>query len=164
MAKKILKIILKIIIFVLIYLFQMYVVNSTMFFGINGDICLAAIAVTALLEKKHVAYIIAVLCGVISDLLFSFAIGKYLLIYLLVVTVLIGLKKMYKQDSKFAIIVFTVISVVISEVVFFFFYITSTGEIVNIFTLIFNIFKQCIIDICLAFAVYLALKLCSEEE
>lgn len=163
MAKKTFNIIYKIIIFVIIYLLQMYVINNTMFFGVVGDLCLMAVVLITLLEKNYIAYITAGICGLASDILFSNVIGKYIVIYILVVSILIGLKKMYKQDSKLAIIVFSIVAIVVSEVIMYLFNLLTIGTAVNIFSFIFSILKQCIINICLAFGIYLALKLVKNE-
>lgn len=163
MAKKIFNVVFKIIIFVFVYLLQIYVINNTMFFGVNGDLCLMAIVLTCLLEENHIAYVVAGLCGIASDILFSAVIGKYLVIYILVVSILIGLKKMYKQDSKLAIIVFSILAVVISEVLLGIFNLFAVGSVVNIFIFLLNIFKQSIINICLAFVIYLAFNLVEKE-
>lgn len=163
MAKKIFDVIFKIIIFIFVYLLQIYVINNTMFFGVNGDLCLMAVVLICLLEKNHTAYIVAGLCGIVSDILFSTVICKYLVIYLLVVSVLIGMKKMYKQDSKLAIIVFSVLAVIISEVVLGIFNLFTVGSVVNIFAFLLNILKQSITNVCLAFAIYLAFNLVKKE-
>lgn len=163
MANKILRAVLKILIVFFAYLLQIYVVNNTTFFGVNGDLCLMAVVLITLMEKNHIAYITAVICGILSDVLFSTVVCKYLIIYVIVVSVLIGLKKMYKQDSKLSIIVFSIAGIITSEILMFLFNLMSTGEFVNIFTFFFNIFKQCIINICLAFVLYLAFRICGKE-
>ena len=163
MAKKIFKVILKLLILILVYILQIYVINNTTFFGVNGDLCLMAVVLITLMDKNYVAYITAGVCGIISDILFSTTICKYLVIYILVVSILIGLKKMYKQDSKMAIIIFSVFGVVISELLMLVFNIVSGMGFVNIFTLILMIVKQCIINICFAFLLYLVLRLCIQE-
>lgn len=163
MAKKFFNVIFKIVIFIFVYLLQIYVINNTMFFGVNGDLCLMAVVLICLLEKNHTAYIVAVLCGIISDILFSTVICKYLVIYILVVSVLIEMKKIYKQDSKLAIIVFSVLAVVISEVLLYLFNLLTVGNVVNIFVFLLNIFKQSIVNVCLAFVIYLAFNLVKKE-
>ena len=70
---------------------------------------------------------------------------------------------MYKQDNKVAIIIFTVAGVIVSEILMFVFDIITKVEVVNIFSYIFMIFKECIINIFLAFLLYLILKLCKQE-
>lgn len=159
MVKKIITALLKILIVIIVYLLQIFVVSNTSFFGITGDLCLMAIVVITLMEENHIAYAAGVLCGITSDILFSTTIGKYLLIYILVVSVLIGLKKMYKQDSKLAIIIFSVCSVITSEILLLLFNIIDSGSFVNLFTYIFNIVKQSIINICLALVIYLMFKI-----
>jgi len=163
MVKKILRTALKILIIILAYLLQIYIVNNVKFFGVNGDLCLMAVVLITLIERKHVAYIAAIICGVASDVLFSTVVCRYLSIYVIVVSILIGLKKMYKSDSKLAIIIFSVAGVIASEILMFLFNVVETGKFVNIFIFILNILKQCIINICFAFLIYMGLKICSKE-
>ena len=163
MAKKIFKGILKALIFIFVYLLQIYVINNTTFFGVNGNLCLMLVVLITLIDKNYVAYITAGICGVASDIIFSANVCKYLVIYFFVVSVLIGLKKMYKQDSKIAIIIFSVLGTAICEILMLVFNIMSGLGMVNIFTLIFMLIKQCIINVFLTFMLYLALRLCKQE-
>jgi len=163
MTKNILKTILKITIFIIIYLTQIYVVNTTTLFGVTGDAVLMAVVITALISENKFAYITAVICGVLSDVIFSSVSCKYLVIYIMVVSVLIGLKKMYKQDSKMALIIFSVAGTVISQVIELIFSIMVNGLHVNIFSYVVLILKASIVNIFLAFIIYLALRFCSKE-
>ena len=108
MTKKILKGMLWPALFLAVYILQIFVINNTNFFGVNGNLCLMAVVVVTLMYENSVAYIAAGICGITSDILFSNTLGKYVLIYIIVVSILIGLKKMYKQDSKTAIIIFSI--------------------------------------------------------
>ena len=164
MAKKILKVWLKIAILIMVYILQIFVINNISFCGINGDLCLMAIAIIALQDKNIVAYITAGVCGIVSDILFSTTVCKYLTIYILVVSFLIGLKKVYKQDSKMAIIIFSVASVCISEILMYIFNVITKIEFVNLFWVIYAVIKECVINICLAFLLHIALKCCKQEE
>lgn len=154
MIKKILKVILEIIILIVVYLLQIYLMNNTTFFGVKGDLCLMLIAIITLLGNNYKSYTYALFLGIISDILFSSIIGKYTMIYVIVVSILIGLKKMYKQDSKISIIIFATLALVISEVIKYLFSI-ATGNFVNIFSVAMLILKESIINIFLAFILYL---------
>lgn len=164
MVKKILNWIIKIAIFILAYLLQIYVVNNTAFFGVNGDLCLMVVAVSTLLESNVSSYVTAVVYGITSDLLFSPHALKYLVIYLVITAILIELKKMYKSDSKIAVIIFSAAATVISEIIMYIFTVLLEGEFANIFVYLFNIFKQGVINICLAYVIYLVQKQCVQEE
>ena len=164
MVKKILKCTLRVVIFIILYLLQIYIVNKTTFFGVTGDLCLMAVALTALTTSNISAYITAGICGMVSDLLFLTGSLKYTVIYIIVVAILIELKKLYKQDTKMAIIIFSVAATIIREIIMLIFNVVQTGEFVNIFVYIFNILKQSIINICLGYIIYLAFKLCRQKE
>ena len=163
MAKNILKTILKLIIFIVIYLMQIYIINSVTLFGVTGDLVLMAVVVTTLIHENSFAYITAGICGVLSDVLFYTYPCKNLIVYIIVVSVLIGLKKMYKQDSKRALIIFGVIGTVISQILEIVFNLMKNGVIVNIFSYVFLVLKASIINIFLAFIIYLVFKICSKE-
>lgn len=163
MVKKVFKAILKTIIIVVIYLLQCYVINNTMFFGVNGDMCLMLVVVTALMRKDMIVYITAAICGITSDILFSNIPCKYLVIYIIVAVILCALKKMYKQESKLSIIVFSMVAVLISEVLMYLFNLMFTGELTNVFALVIMMFKQCIINIFLSFVIYLVFKIIDKE-
>jgi len=163
MVKKIFKTIFRIVIFILVYLIQIYIVNNTTFFGINGDLCLMAVALIALMDNNLTSYITATLCGITSDLLFAPSSIKYIVIYILVTAVLIELKKMYKQDNQMSVIIFSVIATIISEIIMFIFMVITKTQFINIFSYIFNIFKECAVNICLAYVLYLALRLTKQE-
>lgn len=163
MTKKIFKCISSIVMFVLSYILQIYVINNTTFLGVSGDLCLMVVVITALIHKDYIAYITAGILGIVSDILFSPATLKYLVIYIIVVAVLLELKKMYRQDSKLAIIIFSVTGSVISEVIMYIFNIITKVEFVNIFSYVFMVIKGCIVNICLAFLVYLVLNLFKQE-
>lgn len=164
MVKNTLKVLYKVIIVAMAYILQIYVINNNELFGVNGDLCLMAVAVITLLENNCVAYAVAGVCGIVSDILFSSIICKYVIIYLIVVSVLIGFKKMYKQDSKVSVIIFSAISVLVSEILNVIFNIIFNGNMVNIFAFVFMVIKECIINICLAFVVYLLYTIYKKEE
>lgn len=159
MIKNIIKNIIKIVIFIFIYLLQIYVVNNNTLFGVKGDLCLMALVITVLIESNINSYVTAVICGLASDILFSPIILKHTVIYVIVCVVLIGIKKMYKQDSKMSIIIFSVLGTVISQIIFMLFSILGKGEFVNIFSYIFLILKESIVNVFLAFFVYIVFKL-----
>ena len=164
MIVKVFKILLKFVIFILVYLLQIYAINNVNFFGVNGDLCLMAVVITSLIDKNITAYFTAVLCGITSDLLFSPNVLKYVVIYVIVTAILIELKKIYKQDSKLSIIIFSITASVISEIIMAIFMIVTKLEFVNVFSYVFNVLKLCIINVFLAYIVYLALKKCKQEE
>lgn len=163
MIKKILRVVLKTIIVILAYVIQIYVLNNVTFFGVKGDLCLVTVVVIALTQGSYTKYIVASICGIVSDLLFYNTVGKYLIIYLIVVSILDGLKKMYKQDNKLSIIIFTTVGIITSEILMLLFYIIQNGELVNVIYFVLNVLKQCIVNICLAFGVYLAFRICGKE-
>lgn len=164
MIEKIFKTLLRIIIFILVYLLQIYVINNVDFFGVTGNLCLMLVAVVAMLDGNIMAYFTATICGLVADLIFSSGSLKYVLIYIIVNAILIELKKTYKQDSKFSIIIFSVSATVIAEIIMIIFMIATKLEFVNLFVWLYNIFKLSVINIFLSYGVYLVLKPCKYEE
>lgn len=164
MVKRVFKFLIKVIIFILVYLLQIYVINNVDFFGINGDLCLMALVAAIVIMNSMKAYATAFLCGLVSDILFYEHALKYVVIYVVITAVLIELKKTYKPDSKFSIIIFGVCATVISEVIMALFMIISNFTFVNLFTFIFSILKQCIVNICLAYILSIIFNMCKQEE
>ena len=70
---------------------------------------------------------------------------------------------MYKKESKISIIIFSVSAIVISEMLQYVFNVFHTGTFVNVFTFILIILKQSIINVCLAYVLFLIFKLCKQE-
>ncbi len=163
MGKKFLKVILKTIIVILAYVVQIYVLNNITFFGVKADLCLVTVVIVVLTQSGYSQYVVAGICGIASDILFYDTVCKYLIIYIIVVSILDGLKKMYKQDSKLSIIIFTTVGVIASEILMLVFFIIENYELVNIIYFILNVLKQCVVNICLAFGIYLAFRICGKE-
>ncbi len=164
MVKDILKISLKVIIVVLAYLLQLFVVNNTHFFGVTGDLCLMVIVIITIVERSPMAYCSAAICGIISDVLFSRVIGKYMAIYIIIVAILLELKKIYKEDNKIAIIIFSSLAVAICEILLYIFNLVITGNMVNLFVFILNILKQSVINICFAYIIYFLFNALRKKE
>lgn len=163
MAKKVLKELLKVVIIVLVYVLQLYVINNTTFFGIVGNLPLVLVALIVLTETNTKAYVIATICGMLSDMLFPETVCKYLVIYIFTVTLLIGMKKLYKQDSKLAIIIFSALATCIFEAFMVIFNVVTKLEFVNIFAFLFLVLKESILNVFFAFILYLMLRVCSKE-
>lgn len=162
MLKKIIKILLKTVVFLLVYILQLYVINNTTLFGVNGNLLLMSVVIITLTQTNLVSYITALAYGLLSDILFYTVPCKYIVIYLLTVSVLISLKKIYNQDSKLAIIIFSTIGTLINGIILYIFNLMN-GISVNIFSFFVLLLKESIINICLAFIMYLIFKLCSKE-
>jgi len=133
MLKKIIKILLKTVVFLLVYILQLYVINNTTLFGVNGNLLLMSVVIIALTQTNLVSYITALAYGLLSDILFYTVPCKYIVIYLLTVAVLISLKKIYNQDSKLAIIIFSTIGTLINGIILYIFNLMN-GISVNIFS------------------------------
>lgn len=154
--KKIINIVLKVILCIVIYVFQIYVFNKIDFFGVTASSILSLIVVVAMLKNVYVAGTIAFVFGCITDIIFGASILQNVVIYLLVVAVISSLKSIYKQDRKTALIILVLIAVVISQIVMFMYNIQTIG-FVNILSLILNIVKQSVIDIFLAYVIYIVI-------
>ena len=164
MTKKIINYVLKILLICLIYIFQLYVLNNVSFFGVKVNLPLMLIAVISLIYKKSEIYILSVVNGVLSDVLFSSVMGKYLIIYVIVATLLIGLKNTYKQDNKLSVVLFSFIATVICEVILLIFNLFEKSQMINIVIFVWRVFKESIFNIFFAYFIYLILRKISVKE
>ena len=118
MLKKILNILLKIITICTLYILQLYVFNNTNFYGIKVNLPLVLLAIISIeTDNKKMIYVYGCILGILSDLLFGNVPLKYLVINIFVVTILSSIKNTYKQDSKFSVIIFSVVGTIVFEIV-----------------------------------------------
>ena len=165
MIKKVLKFILGIIALVFTYILQIYVFNKVEFFGVTADLSLMYVVLVTMKSKTYLAYINAVLCGVLSDFLFSYVPLKYIVVYILCVTLLLSLRKIYNEESKVAILIYGALATVVCQIILLLFNLLSSFYIINPFIVIFSILKQSIINIFLIFVLYILLhKLYAAKE
>lgn len=158
MLKNSINIILKVVLVIVIYLLQIYVFNNMGLFGVTGNLVLAFVIVTVMTNNMLNSCIIAGVCGAVSDILFCDTVAKYLVIYLLTAVILESLKRVYKQDTKSSVIVYVVLGVLVSEILIGIFNLFNTGVFINLFAYLKIVIKQIMIDICLAFLIYIIIS------
>lgn len=161
MTKKILKVILKIFVLFVIYLIQIFVLNNVTFFGVKANIPLMLLVIWSMtIDEKIEVYVYAVIIGILNDILFSSILGEYLLINILLTTIITNIKNTYKQDNKFSVIIFSVLSTVIFEIFVILFNVISKQELENVFLILFTIFKLSVINLFFAYVIYLIWTRC----
>lgn len=162
--KKVLNILVKVILCIVIYILQTYVFCKIDFFGVTANCILSLIVVISMLKSSMYAFFASVIFGVITDVMYNASILQNVVIFLLVTSVISTLKSIYKQDRKTAIIILVTLAVLISEIVMLMYNIQVIG-FVNIFTFILNVIKQSIINIFIAYVIYIIItKLDKIEE
>lgn len=162
--KKVLNILLKIILCIVIYILQTYVFCKIDFFGVTANCILSLVVVISMLKSTVVSFSLSFTLGVITDIIYDTTILQNVIIFLLVTSVISTLKSIYKQDRKTAIIILVTMAVTISELVLFVMNIQTVG-FVNIITLLLNIIKQSVINIFIAYVIYIIItKLDKIEE
>ena len=155
MLKKILSFLLLVIFTILIYVFQLYFFNNLTFWGVHADLPLVFLIVFALCEKTKAIYVFGVILGVISDILFYTSFGKYLLIYLIVCTILISFKNTYKQESKAAIAIFSVVGTITSVAILYIFNIFEKKEFLNLLFVLWQSIKLLFVNLFFCYIIYL---------
>lgn len=162
--KKVLNVLLKIILCIVIYILQTYVFCKIDFFGVTANCILSLVVVISMLKSTVVSFSLSFILGVITDVIYDTTILQNVIIFLLVTSVISTLKSIYKQDRKTAIIILVTMAVTISELVLFVMNIQTVG-FVNIITLLLNIIKQSVINIFIAYVIYIIItKLDKIEE
>lgn len=162
--KKVLNVLLKIILCIVIYILQTYVFCKIDFFKVTANCILSLVVVISMLKSTVVSFSLSFTLGVITDVIYDTTILQNVIVFLLVTSVISTLKSIYKQDRKTAIIILVTMAVTISELVLFVMNIQTVG-FVNIITLLLNIIKQSVINIFIAYVIYMIItKLDKIEE
>lgn len=151
---KVFNIILKVVLCVLTYVLQLLVFNEVDFFGTSANIILSLIVVVAMLKSTYISILIGFSFGIISDILFNLHTLESIIIYILVILVITGLKNIYKQDRKTALIILVLISTCISCIVTLIYNFTIQVKVISF---LLNILKQSIINTFIAFVIYIIL-------
>ena len=84
--------------------------------------------------------------------------AQNIICYLVLVTIILGLKKTYRQDSKLTVIIYSVCGTIIYEVLMWLFNMFKNAQFINIITVLSMILKICVVNIFITFVMYIVYK------
>lgn len=139
---------------------QLILLNDINLFGTTGNLILVAVAIISLNNNIYVSSIFALVCGIISDMLFTLSIGRFMVIYFIVAIIINGIGKVYKKESNGVIIYITIISTLLFEIFMRISNLASNKGLINLFSFFSMTMKEMVLNIGLAYLVqFIAKKL-----
>lgn len=151
MEKKIFKLIQYFLFIIFVFAIQIYVINNLQFFGTTGNIIIIAVAIVALNDNIKSSVIFSVITGLISDILFTSSIGKYIVIYVILGVLINSVGKIYNKESRGVIIYTTILATIIFEILMAVGNIAINKQLVNIFSFCILLLKEILLNVGLAY-------------
>lgn len=132
---------------VMCFILQIYVLNNISFFGVRANILLTLCVVLSVWAKPSEAIPFCFLIGIISDLLFTFSIGKYLVTYIVISFLIIAFSTFYNRQNKGTTAIIVGVATIIAEYIFGIYNVFKFMSVENILSVTFVGFKGAIINI-----------------
>lgn len=161
--KDITKVLIITLIVVLTFILQIYVANNLTFFGIKANLFLVLTVALAIWVKPNITIPFVFVIGLLSDVMFTYTIGKGLVTYLSIMTLIIYTSKLYNKQSIGLVIVVMLISVLATGIIFWLFDGIGQGNFKNVFSALFMCLKESILAIPLILLCKKIFKNLSEE-
>lgn len=151
--KKVYASLLLILLFILIFTVQITILNKIKLFGITPNLILVTVVMVALWYNIYVSSIFALLSGIITDILFSFSIGKSLVIYLVIAILINTISKIYRKESGTVIMYVITIGTIVFEISMAISSLATSGNVISLWQFVLLILKASIVNIGLAYIV-----------
>lgn len=139
---------------ILAIILQIIIANNFEIFGVTPNIILVTIVIISLWNKIEVNILVAVVMGILSDMIFSFDFGKSLVAYLIISLCVSLINNKYRKESKAAIVYITVIATCIFAGFEYLYYMIDYSLIINIFTIIKQTIVEILLNIALSYVLY----------
>lgn len=127
---------------ILTFILQIYVANNLTFFGIKANLFLVLIVALAIWVKPNIAIPFVFVIGLLSDVMFTYRVGRGLVTYLSIMAIIIYTSKLYNKQSTGLVIVVMLISVVTASIIFWLFDGIGQGNFKNVFSVFFMCLKE----------------------
>lgn len=161
--KDITKVLIIALIVVLTFILQIYVANNLTFFGIKVNLFLVLTVALAIWVKPNITIPFVFVIGLLSDVMFTYSIGKGLVTYLSIMALIIYTSKLYNKQSIGLVIVVMLISVLATGIIFWLFDGIGQGNFKNVFSVLFMCLKESVLAIPLILLCKKIFKNLSEE-
>lgn len=151
--KKVYASLLLILLFILIYTVQITILNKIKLFGITPNLILVTVVMVALWYNIYVSSIFALLSGIITDMLFSFSIGRSLVIYLVIAILINTISKIYRKESGAVILYVITIGTIVFEISMAISSLATSGNVISLWQFILLTLKASSVNIGLAYII-----------
>lgn len=154
MLKKSLTYLYIIVLLLVVYLLQVFVIDTKTLFGVKPNLILITTIVVSLWFGMYTGTIYSFIIGFVTDLVFGNAYGLFTISYT-VVGLIVGLMhENYRRDNKLSLVYVTLLATAIFEVIEYIQYVISFQVYANIFYLIKQIFISSVLNIIIVYIVY----------
>lgn len=163
MSKKILTYIFIILFVIVIFLLQIYLIDSRTLFGVKPNLILISVITISLWYGLYVGAFYSAIIGIMADLIFGSANGQFLICYAVTGTIIGFLNYNYRKENKNSLLYVTVLATAIFEFTQSVIYIFEMNSFVNFFYLLKQIVISSLLNICIAYIIYGLLYKISEK-
>lgn len=151
MKNKIIFFIFLVLIFILILFVQVFVISGNTLFGMKPNVLLISVIVFTTFLGLYKGSIYALVLGIFCDFLYGSNFGVFTISYTIVAIIIGLISSNYRNESKLALIIMTLIGTALFETTQFIIYSFLNNGIYNIFHLILQIFLASILNIVIVF-------------
>lgn len=132
---------------ILCFILQIYAFNLITFWGVKANIMLTLCVVLAIWLKPSISIPFNFVIGIISDLIFTFSIGKYLIVYLVLSICIIALSIFYNKENRGTTVIIIIFATILAEYIFGIYNFIKFGTMANVFNITFVGIKGAVLNI-----------------
>lgn len=147
--KKFMEVISITIIILICFIIQIYALNKWDFFGVRANLLLVLCVAFSIWFKPNISIPIGLIIGVLSDLIFTFSLGKYVITYLILVLIIIATSTLYNKNNKGTTVMIILIATLLGEYIFGIYNLVKFTAYENIFSITLMGIKESIVNIIL---------------
>ena len=133
--EKFTKVVIIIILSLLCLILQIYVLDKLPFMGARANILLTFCVVLAIWQKPNISIPVSVTIGLVSDMIFTFSIGKYLITYVVLTIITITMSNFYNKENRGATVLIILITTILAEYIFGIFNLIKYATFANVFSI-----------------------------
>ena len=158
MRKNILTFIYVILLLLLVFLFQLYIVNTRELFGIKPNIILISVTVVSIWFGIYVGTFYSFFVGLLMDVMYMNSYGFFTISYT-IVGIIIGLiNSNYIRENKISLVYLTFISTTVFEITQYIEYLFITGTYSNLLYFIKQVLLSSVLNVIIVYVLYGAIR------
>lgn len=143
------KVLVIVIIVILAFVLQMYVLNDLTLWGTKANIFLVVVVALSIWVKPNITIPFVFVIGLFSDLIFTYTIGRGLVTYLVIMTLIMYTSKFYNKQNIGVVIAIMAVATIITEDIFWIFDGIKYSNFQNIFSVFGMSLKQMVLNVLL---------------
>ena len=158
MRKNTLTFIYVVLLLLLVFLFQIYIINSRNLFGIKPNLILISVTVVSIWFGIYSGTLYSFLIGIFMDIIYTNNYGIFTISYT-VVGIIIGLiNSSYIRENKMSLVYLTFISTILFEISEYVEYLFITNRYSSLFYFIKQVFLSSVLNVIIVYVLYGAIR------